>query len=71
MKRSEMVSILHKLANEIRKDYTWEKFYDIFTIASDWNIQNPEEEIFVCEIYAVDGYENDGIMIEDEIYCYE
>lgn len=69
MNRSEMVSKLHKLANEIIIEYTWEKFNEIFKLASNWNSEHIEkEEIFVSEIYSEDGYENDGIVIEDDIY---
>lgn len=72
MNRSKMVSKLNELANEIITEYTWEKFNEIFKLASDWNSKHIEkEEIFVAEIYAEDGYQNDGIMIEDDIYYYE
>lgn len=71
MTRADMIEKLFEMANELAKNYTWDKYYEIFDTCCNWNREHEEsEEIFVCEIYKEDGYENDGIMVEDDYFLY-
>ncbi len=71
MTRAEMVEKLFEMAQDLTSNYYWDKAYAFFNLVSDWNLSHSEEEeIFVSEIYKEDGYENDGISVEDDIFYY-
>lgn len=71
MARQEMINKLMTMARELAKNYSWNRYMALFDMCCDWNRDHEEsEEIFVCEIYKADGYENDGIIVEDDYFCY-
>lgn len=53
------------------KDYTFDAYCELISCCSDWNSEHPDDEIFMCELYKEDGYDNDGIMIENDYQLYE
>ena len=73
MTRSETIRKMMNLANSMAHNYTWEKYCKLWEMASEWNSNHEErEEIFMCEFDKEDGYEEDGVMIEDDLfYIYE
>ena len=72
MTRAEMMEKLFGMANELTKDYTWDKYCELFNACHDWNRDHEEnEEIFVCEVFKEDGFANDGIAVEDEYFFYK
>ena len=72
MTRNETLKAMYKMANELVKDYSFDKNNALWEMAYDWNSEHEEsEEIFMCEIWKEDGYEHDGFMIEDDIWYFE
>ena len=72
MTRDEYIKEMFKKANELVKNYTWEKNRELWDMASDWNANHEErEEILMCEICKEDGYEGNGFMIEDDYWLFE
>ena len=71
MTREQMLRKLYKIANDLFKDYTWDKWYEMWTLCSDWNSTHDErEEIFMAELSDDDGWLN-GFMIEDDVWRWE
>lgn len=70
MTREEMINKLMAAANDLVDNYTADKYDELIDTALDWNSKHygTSEEIFVCDIYEEDGYEGDGIMIEDDYF---
>lgn len=71
MTREKMLRKLYKIANDLFKDYTWDKWYEMWTLCSDWNsTHDSKEEIFMAELSDDDGWLN-GFMIEDDVWRWE
>ena len=73
MTRTETIKKMMELANSMAHDYTWDKNNELWDMAYDWNATHEaSEEIFMGEIWKEDGYEENGVMIEDDyFYFYE
>lgn len=81
MTRLETIDLMINKAKEITgsnsRNWTRDAENEIWTLASDWNSAHygsreaGEGEIFMCEIWKVDGYDYDGFMIEDDLFSYE
>ena len=71
MTRDKMINNLMAMAKEMVKNYTWDKYCAIIDTCTDWNRDHEDEEIFVCDICEADGYEGNGIMVEDDYFLYE
>lgn len=72
MTRIQTIKKMIKMANELVKNYTWEQNKELWDMCCDWNRNHDEsEEIFMCEIWAEDGYDGDGFMIEDDIWFFQ
>lgn len=68
MTRAQTISKMIKMANELVKDYSWEKNNELWDMCYDWNSTHPErEEIFMCETSDDDDNVN-GFMIEDDVW---
>lgn len=72
MTRDKYIEEMFRKANELIKDYTWEKNCELWDMAYEWNATHEEsEEIFMSEIWEEDGYEGNGFMIEDDVWFFE
>ena len=72
MTRNKMIKKLIGMANELVSDYSGDKYREFISEACAWNsAHSGKEEIFVSDIYKEDGYENDGIAIEDDYFLYQ
>ncbi len=68
MTRNQTISKMMKMANELMKNYTWEKNKALWDMCYDWNSTHEEsEEIFMCETSDDDDNVN-GFMIEDDVW---
>lgn len=72
MTREKMVKKLMDMANELVNSCSDDKYDELISMACDWNSKHygSKDEIFVCDIYEEDGYESDGIMVEDDCFLY-
>lgn len=71
-KRRKYLENMYKKANELVKNFTYEKNCELWDMAYSWNANHSEEEeIFMCEIWKEDGYDGDGFMIEDDYWYFE
>lgn len=72
IERRNYIDKMIKKANELVKDYTWDKNKELWDMAFDWNANHTEEEeIFMCEIWEEDGYDGNGFMIEDDYWYFD
>jgi len=71
MTRNDVIKKMFSIANDMRKNWTWDKYDELITIGSDWNAEHEDEEIFCCDYQGEDSEYSNGIMIEDEIFIFE
>ena len=71
MDNKPVVKLISKPENMLRTIYT--ACRTCYSADSPINIYDKadDEEIFMAEIYKADGYEHDGLMVEDDIFYYE
>ena len=70
--KERMITKMVKLANDLVKNYTWEKNKALWSMCSDWNSNHEEsEEIFMCELDADDEHPNGGFCIEDDCWYFQ
>ena len=66
--RQKYINKMVELANDIVKNYTWEKWERLWSMSSDWNSKHSEkEEIAMCEHENDEGVV-DGFYIEDDYW---
>ena len=71
MTREQMLRKLYKIANDLFKDYTLDKWNEMWGLCSDWNsTHDSREEIFMSEICDDEDRVN-GFMIEDDVWRWE
>lgn len=71
MTREKLISKMMDKANELLDNWTRDGEDEIWTMCLDWNSENPDAEIFMCE-YQSEGSEYvDGFMIEDDYWVFE
>lgn len=71
MTREEMIGKLYKIANDLFKDYSYEKWNEMWSLCSDWNsTHDSREEIFMSETSDDEDRVN-GFMIEDDVWRWE
>ena len=71
MTRNKMLKKLYKLANELLKNYTLDKWNEMWDLCCDWNrTHNESEEIFMSETCDEEERVN-GFMIEDDVWRWE
>lgn len=64
--REDIINIVWKKMLDLAEKYTFEKFYEVETIVSDWNSGHDEDdEIFMCDHFNEDDM-RDGIYLEDD-----
>jgi hypothetical protein len=69
--RDEVIEIAWKKMVNLAKEYTFEGFYEVETIVSDWNSEHEEDdEIFMCDHYNEDDV-RDGLCLEDDHVVFE
>ena len=64
--RQRYINKMVELANDIVRDYTWEKWERLWSMSSDWNSTH-EDEIAMYEHENEDGVV-DGFYIEDDYW---
>lgn len=69
MKRDRMIEKMCKMANELMKDYSWEKECKIWDLCYDWNSNHCDCEIFMSEV-SDDNDEVNGFAIEDDVWYF-
>ena len=71
MTREQMLRKLYKIANDLFKDYTLDKWNEMWGLCSDWNsTHDSREEIVMSEICDDEDRVN-GFMIEDDVWRWE
>ena len=69
MDRNETINLMVRLANILQKAYSYQLCQEIWKICSEWNSENPEDEIFMCEHTDCDNVV-DGFYIEDDYWIF-
>ena len=69
--REQMILKMMEMANDVVKNYTWEKYHKIWTMCADWNSSHESsEEIFMCDMEADEEHPNGGFYIEDDYWVF-
>lgn len=72
MTRAEMIKEMMTKANELKKNYTWKGWEEIWDMCYDWNGTHSErEEIFMAEHENEETGMVDGFYIEDDYWIFE
>ena len=71
MDREHTIEIMMNLANDLYKNgWTRDCEDKIWRMCLDWNRDNPDNEIFMCE-HENENHEVDGFYIEDDYWVFE
>ena len=71
MTRNETLKKLYRIANDLLKDYTLDKWNEMWDLCYDWNsTHDSNEEIFMSETCDEEEQVN-GFMIEDDVWRWE
>lgn len=72
MTREQTILKMVKMADELVKNYSYDKYNEIWEICSDWNREHEgSEEIFMCDYQSDDSAYVNGFMIEDDYWVFE
>ena len=71
MTREKLISKLMDMANKLLNNWTGEEEDAIWKLCIGWNIEHPDEEIFMCEYQSDDSEYVNGFMIEDDYWVFE
>ena len=71
MTRNETLKKLYRIANDLLKDYTLDKWNEMWDLCYEWNsTHDSNEEIFMSETCDEEEQVN-GFMIEDDVWRWE
>lgn len=71
MTRNETLKKLYRIANDLLKNYTLDKWNEMWDLCCDWNsTHDSSEEIFMSETCDEEERVN-GFMIEDDVWRWE
>lgn len=71
MTREQTINLMMEKANKLVNNWTREGENEIWTICIDWNSENEDEEIFMCEYQSEDSEYVNGFMIEDDYWTFD
>jgi hypothetical protein len=72
MARAEMIRKMMDKADELRKNYTYQGWEEIWEMCYEWNsTHSEEEEIFMAEHENEETGYVDGFYIEDDYWTFE
>ena len=72
MTKAETIKSMIVKANKLLKDgWTRDGENEIWNIASDWNSEHSEDEIFMSDYQSEDSATVNGFMIEDDYWVFE
>lgn len=72
MTRTETIKVMMEKARDLQRNgWTREGENEIWDMASDFNREHEDEEIFMCVMSEADGDVGDGFMIEDDYFTLE
>lgn len=63
--------MMEKARDLQRNGWTREGENELWDMASDFNREHEDEEIFMCVMSKADGDVGDGFMIEDDYFTFE
>lgn len=71
MTRNETLKKLYRIANDLFKNYTLDKWNEMWDLCCDWNsTHDSSKEIFMSETCDEEERVN-GFMIEDDVWRWE
>lgn len=68
MTKQKVIEQMVQIANELTKNYTWDKFNALLDLCSDWNEEHEEEYIFMCDHVSEETGLTNGFYIEDDYW---
>ena len=69
MTKNEMLCTMYIMADELVNDYSYDRYRTLEKMACDWNSDHDgDDEIFMSELRKEDGDNEDGFVIEDNIW---
>lgn len=71
MNREQLISKMFDMANKLLNNWAREGENAIWKLCIDWNMEHPDEEIFMCEYQSDDSEYVNGFMIEDDWWVFE
>ena len=69
--KRETIEIMLLKANELTKKYSYDLYSEIWEMASDWNRNHEDEEIFMCDYQSDNSEFVNGFMVEDYVFIIE
>jgi hypothetical protein len=71
MTRAEMIKKMMDKANELKKDYTWKGYAEIWEMCDEWNRTHEDEEILMYEHEDEETEMVDGFYIEYDYWVFD
>ena len=71
MTKQKMFEQLVNMANNLVKDYSYDKMSKLWDACNEWNDKHPDEEIFMCDGCFNDSETVNGFYIEDYYWIIE
>ncbi len=70
--RDKLISLMCRKANALVKNYSWEGYFEIWEMCSNWNSEHDfEYEIFMSDHDNEETELVDGFYIEDDYWIFE